>query len=336
MISSIIYLLKTTWIYLLAALTFVILLPKLKHKLQNSEEFYGIAENQIRTYSRANDVIIQSIKVRLGQSVTAGDTLMIFHPKSLFYKKEDLASQARLLDINRQAGRFEIGQSLLQAQQQKNLIQEGYKSKKAKLMNQKKMTDSLSRLVTSIPIANTKIDLELQTLDELMAIELMDLDIRSRSLEQELSKAPDPTQEKQFNIHTEVNRITEQERDLVLVADTDGMIGQLDFQIGDPVAAYQSLIKIYSIHPTLVTSYIGEGYLGKVTLMDSVSIQSISETNYQLKGKILNLGSRITALPDRLKKNPELKAWGREVQIEIPANNRLIQGEKVKIIFQSK
>lgn len=327
---------KIPWVYILALLTMVFFLPRLKNKLLYSEEFYGIAENQVRTYSRPNEVTIQNIRVRLGQSVSAGDTLMVFQPKSLFYKKEDLASQSRLIAIDRQSDQFQIRQQLDQALLKKNLILEEYRIKTDRLLRQKKISDSLSKLVFAQDINNSRFDSEIKTLEDLMQFDIRANDNQIQSLERALAQAPDPSIEKQSNLHTEVSRLEEQQKELVLLADTDGMIGQLDVQNGDPVPAYQSLIKIYSMHPNLVTSYIGEGYLGKVSLLDSVLIQSISEPGYQLKGNILNLGSRIVALPDRLKKIPELKAWGREVQIEIPGENRLIQGEKVKVIFFPK
>lgn len=327
---------KIQWIYILAALCMVWFLPQLKKKIQSAEEFYGIAENQVRSYSKPYDVMIQYIKVKLGQSVSIGDTLMIFHPRNLSYKKEDLAAQSRLLDVSRKSAEFEISQELTQVRQQKNLVLENFKIKRDKLISQKKLMDSLSRLFTSVKTDDHRLGLELKTLDEEMAVELMDLDQRINRLELSRTQAPAPYLEKKTGILLELDRLAAQQEDLVLVADTDGMIGQLDFREGDPVEAYQSLIRIYSTHPNLVTSYIGEGYLGSVQLMDSVFVQSMSEESFQLKGKILNLGSRITALPDRLKKIPELKAWGREVQIEIPQDNNLIQGEKVKVIYQIK
>lgn len=327
---------KIPWVYILAALCMVWFLPQLKKKIQSAEEFYGIAENQVRSYSKPYDVMIQHINVKLGQSVSIGDTLMIFHPRNLSYKKEDLAAQSRLLDLSRKSAEFEISQELTQVRQQKNLVLENYKIKRDKLVSQKRLMDSLSRLFTSVKTDDHRLVLELKTLDEEMAVELMDLDQRIKRLESSRTQAPAPYLEKKTGILLELDRLAAQQEDLVLIADTDGMIGQLDFREGDPVEAYQSLIRIYSTHPNLVTSYIGEGYLGSVQLMDSVFVQSMSDESFQLKGKILNLGSRITALPDRLKKIPELKAWGREVQIEIPQDNNLIQGEKVKVIYQIK
>lgn len=327
---------KIPWVYILAALCMVWFLPQLKKKIQSAEEFYGIAENQVRSYSKPFDVMVQQIRVKLGQSVSDGDTLMIFHPRSIAYKKEDLTVQSRLLDVSQKSEEFEISQELAQLRQQKNLVLENFKIKKEKLIGQKKLSDSLAGLITRIKTDDKRLGLELNALDEEMALELKELDQHIDALELSRREIPALYLEKKTGILQGVNRLEVQQRELVLVADTEGMIGQLDFVEGDPVEAYQSLIRIYSTHPNLVTSYIGEGYLGSVQLKDSVIIQSMSDESIQLKGKILNLGSRIAALPDRLKKIPEFKAWGREVQIEIPQDNNLIQGEKVKVIYRIK
>ncbi len=324
------------WVYLFALACVIWILPLLKQKIQNAGEFYGIAENQVRSYSKPYNVLIQHIRVKLGQSVSRGDTLMIFHPRSITYKKEDLKIQSRLLDVDRKSEEFEIDQELAQIKMQKNLVLENFKIRKEKLTGQKKLSDSLAGLITRIKPDDKRLNLELKTLDEEMALQLKELDQRIDALESSKMEIPVLYREKESGIRKESDRLELQQQELVLIADTEGMVGQLDFVEGDPVEAYQSLIRIYSSHPNLVTSYIGEGYLGSVQLEDSVSIQSMSEESYQLKGKILNLGSRITALPDRLKKIPELKAWGREVQIEIPQDNNLIQGEKVKVIYQIK
>jgi multidrug resistance efflux pump len=326
---------RIPWIYLLALITLLWILPRIKKKVQYSEEFYGIAENQIRNYNRANDVIIESIRVRLGQNVKTGDTLMTFQSKNLYFKKEDLYSSSRLVGINKKADQFQIKQDIERWEEQKKIINSTYQVKKNKLLAQKRLSDSLSRLVTNQPVADKKYEMEINTLNEMMQVEMIEADHKISALQSLYKLSPDLATEKQSSIRTEINRLQEQEKELMLIADMDGSIGQLDVQRGDPVASYQSLVKIYSSHPNLVTSYISENFIGSVSATDSVMIESISTPGYTLSGKILNLGARVTALPDRLKKMPEIKAWGREVQIEIPQDNKLIQGEKVKVLFTS-
>ena len=95
-----------------------------------------------------------------------------------------------------------------------------------------------------------------------------------------MALTPDPIHEKLNTISNEISRINEQEKELVLIADMNGVVGQLDYQTGDAINAFQSIVKLYSLHPTLVTSYISEQYLGKVTYSDTVIIQSISNGDY--------------------------------------------------------
>ncbi len=319
------------WVYILAIGTIVFLLPKIKSSFQQFEECYGIAENQIRNYNRPDDVVIHEIRVRLGQEVQVGDTLMVFYPQNLQYKKEDLSSQTRLLDINKKVDRFQIQQAIQRLEHQKSTIEGNYNLKVRLLQDKKRTTDSLALLITNLPVSAHKYDMEKNTMDASRQLDLGEVNQRILLLMKELNAAPDLTIEKKSNIKVELSRIAEKEKGLVLISDMAGIVGQLDVQPGDAISAYQSLIKLYSTHPSLVTTYISENYIGSIDLIDSVIIESL--TGYRLKCKILNLGARVTALPDRLKKIPEIKSWGREVQIEIPIENKLIQGEKVKVIF---
>ena len=319
-------------IYVLAAFTLLYLIPTLRNKIQNADAFYGIAENPIRDYTRPNAVVIQTIQVKLGDQIKKGDTLMVFHPKNLVYKKEDIASSSRTLQLESEAVRFSILQELEKNKKERSLIIESYRIKKQKLADQKRTIDSISKVFFgSSSHANDKYLSELKALEDLEQVELKEKDDRRQLFNNELSSTPDPKIEKRAGLKSEEKRITEQEKELFLIADGEGIVGQLDFVPGDPVESYQSLIKIYASHPNLVTTYIGEGFLARARLGDEVKIYSINNPNYLLKGKITSLGTRITALPERLKKIPEIKAWGREVQIEIPLPNELLQGEKVSV-----
>lgn len=326
---------KINWVYILAIAGLVFVIPFLKNKINGSEEYFGIAENQVRSYTKSSEVRIKTVRVKLGQEIKAGDTLMTFLPENLNYKKEDLHHQSRILSLHKQTDKYllKINLDRLEAEK-KNIISE-YSIKVTKLIEQKKLADSLALSVTGTITSATRLQTEIQSLESMKTLALQQLQQKIDEATKEYLYTPDVTEEKQASISNEVNRLIEQEKDLVLISDMDGVVGQLDYQAGDAINAFQSIIKIYSLHPTLVTSYISEQYLGKVRFNDSLIIESLTPPFTKITGNVLNLGSRITALPDRLKKLPEVKAWGREIQIEIPIDNQLIQGEKVKVIFPS-
>ena len=54
---------------------------------------------------------------------------------------------------------------------------------------------------------------------------------------------------------------------------------------------------------------------------------------YDYTGKVIGLGSRIVEIPSRLRKIEAIKAYGREVLIEISKENCFLQNEKVSIKF---
>jgi hypothetical protein len=48
---------------------------------------------------------------------------------------------------------------------------------------------------------------------------------------------------------------------------------------------------------------------------------------------VIGMGHRIVEIPERLRKIPEIKTYGREVLIQIPSDNKFLQKEKVVLTF---
>jgi HlyD family secretion protein len=61
-----------------------------------------------------------------------------------------------------------------------------------------------------------------------------------------------------------------------------------------------------------------------------VSVQSYEHSRLSTEGKVIGYGA-VVVLPEILQKYPAVKAFGREVFIEISANNGFATGEKVLI-----
>ena len=72
-----------------------------------------------------------------------------------------------------------------------------------------------------------------------------------------------------------------------------------------------------------------ESLILHVSVGDSLEVGSTSQPEHRIMGKVTGLGSRIVEIPERLRKHPQLKTYGREVLIQIPAQNPFLQKEKV-------
>ncbi len=68
-----------------------------------------------------------------------------------------------------------------------------------------------------------------------------------------------------------------------------------------------------------------------MTVGKNVYIKSQADPENTADGTVVGMGTRIVEYPVRLRKNPDLQIWGREVVIRIPETNRFILGEKVMI-----
>ena len=62
-----------------------------------------------------------------------------------------------------------------------------------------------------------------------------------------------------------------------------------------------------------------------------MKLSSATRPAIRTSGQFIYCNPRIVELPTRLRKNPEIKAWGREVYIQLPDSNVFFIGEKIII-----
>jgi multidrug resistance efflux pump len=130
-------------------------------------------------------------------------------------------------------------------------------------------------------------------------------------------------------IFEEENRIIQNQ----LVAPSDGIVGSIDCKEEEHIPSYRTLITFYDPNPNLVKGYVHEDLIVHVMLKDSFLIRSQKDQNITCIGEVVGLGSRIVEIPDRLRKIPDFKTYGREVLVSIPTDNNFLQKEKVILHF---
>jgi multidrug resistance efflux pump len=309
-------------------------LPFIKNKLNNTEEYFGIAENQIRNINLEYPVEILKIYKLQGESVKTGDTLMKLRRVDLEAKKQSLEFDKlqNYKKILADEEEYLSTQKLLL--NKRNEIVKDYQLKygefeRATLYQTNLLTQVIGKQDSSRgKESRTAIINDIKTKENL---ELADIDLRIKNSKNEFYSRQAESQVKSNKLVHEIELLTRSEQSLDLICPEDGIIGQLEFSPGDKIQAYTSLIKIYGTHPNTVTIYIGDNQLSTLKVGDTVKINSINNKEYWLHGVVNALGTRVTALPERLKKIPDLRAWGREIQIRIPSMNEFMQGEKVLV-----
>jgi multidrug resistance efflux pump len=325
---------KFNYIYILALALLLFFLPYLKYKLSNSDEFYGIAENPVRTINHDYPVEIIKIFKLQGEAVKAGDTLMQIRRADLESKKHNLIFE-----------KSELDKKILREQEEHTSLLKNLRNRKTEVIKlyELRINEAERNFKPQIEVAKNVFNVQeieqlkksfanqIADLNDKKTLELNDLNLKTNNEILEYSARQAENITKLQKILKEQQLLESTENSLFVICPENGIIGMLELNPGDKLQAYSSLCKIYGTRPNIVTIYIGDNQLSSISIGDSVIISSLNISNYTLTGHVNALGTRITALPERLKKIPDLRAWGREVQILIPVHNELLQGEKVLV-----
>lgn len=141
--------------------------------------------------------------------------------------------------------------------------------------------------------------------------------------EQELLKNQIVLLEKELDI------LKNERKNLKKVAAADGVIGNVYVKVGEQIEAFSSLLSVNPIHPVSVTGYL-VGNKKELPVGANVNVRSFEHKDNTVRGKIIGYGS-VVMLPEILQKSTAVKAFGREVFIEVNPQNNLASGEKVLI-----
>jgi hypothetical protein len=185
-----------------------------------------------------------------------------------------------------------------------------------------------------VELNQSELTLQLRTLkgryDKLIAEQrLRDQISRITNDTQGLSRGADPLMVDIADTKREMDLIESRMKNLFVFAEVDGTVGAVNFKNGEKAPAFAPLITLLPVNPSYVNAFMNENLPTPLIVGQSVQVSSTSGQTVQ--GVITQVGARIVPIPERLFRNPNLTAWGREVMIKIPPRNSFLLGEKVSI-----
>jgi multidrug resistance efflux pump len=127
----------------------------------------------------------------------------------------------------------------------------------------------------------------------------------------------------------ELTVLKEERKKLSKYATFDGVVENVYVKEGEQVDAYTPLLSVNPIHPVSVIGYM----VGKKNIFPvntEVRVSSYEHPKNTIAGKVIGYGS-VVELPEILQKSTAVKAFGRQVFIEIAPDNAFASGEKVLI-----
>ena len=305
---------------------------------RHTEYFYGFAENQETEMNLEEDVQIVNILVDEGQAVSKGDTLLEVRMADLDYRLEkvahetlDLQARERIWESDMRSRIQRQTESLAQKRQERKLKIAQWE---ANLAFQKEILASVgkqtsSEMATPVALERERMLAGLQagiTADSLQLIEL----------KEELRIGMTPFRIQREKQVSERDWLLVRKDNMIITAPYDGLVGNIHGRVGEHQSSFSTLVTFYEQHPTLVKGYVHESLLVQVRLHDSLDVVSLVRPELSCRGQVVALGTRVVEIPERLRKMPEIKTYGREILVAIPPANEFLQKEKVQLFLESR
>ena len=158
-------------------------------------------------------------------------------------------------------------------------------------------------------------------------------DARLRGLARELSAARRPVDLAEERLRLERSfEAARASASYRVDAPVDGILGTLSAEIAEHKSAFAQLATVYAPRPDRVRAFVHEERSTVLRVGDEVRVTAFAGPGgREVAGVISGLGARIVEIPTRLRRVPEVAAYGREVRVDLPADNPFLQGEKVVV-----
>ncbi len=303
---------------------------------QSSAFFYGFAENKETELSHDKSVLIHQILVTPGQEVSKGQLLMEVRQSTMDFKLDNVNHDLERLTLLAQQQKQNLRDRIQQLQTKRKSrvaeIEVEIRNLESSIQFNKDLYKDLKTIAPQTEeTKETPSTIRLKALKESLALVTEPIDVEIAQLETALTMIKTPSQVQKQKLKGEREFLEQEQEKLSILAPSEGIIGNILCKEGENISAFSTLINFYERNPTLVKGFVHESLILKVQAGDSLLVSSSLHPEHHIQGKVIGLGSRIVEIPERLRKIPDFKTYGREVLISIPAKNSLLQKEKVML-----
>jgi multidrug resistance efflux pump len=137
-------------------------------------------------------------------------------------------------------------------------------------------------------------------------------------------------------VQQEIDRIDSAQQKLALRAPIDGYIETIFVFENETADKFKSILKINPKLPDKVKGFLPESSQVLYRIGDTVLLRSSTRSDVTTSGVLVGATPQLVELPLRLRKIQEVKAWGREIYIQLPPKNDFFIGEKILISLKRK
>ncbi len=297
--------------------------------------FYGFAETKETEINLDHPIEVNKIMVTSGQRVFEGDLLVEVTQADFGFKQNNINHQMEGLKAEAVMWESNIRSEIAKLSAQRTAMQGEISSQIRQLEVEQKVNKALLEDLETIYVPNQKtldpISVKINSLKKELELSVRPLTLQINKLKQSLRNGNSPSKVQMEKLKDEMDYYDEEASKLSIEAPLDGIIGNVFCKEKENIDAFATLITFYEKNPTMVKGFVHENLILEVEVGDTLEAISHQHEEHRCKGVITGMGSRIVEIPERLRKNPTFKTYGREVLIEIPPTNYFLQSEKVML-----
>ena len=311
---------------------FILLLIINTQYFKGNRSFLGVSYSNPYTINSDRSATVLNTLVSPGETVTNGDTLITLYSPELELDIEKLRKTNLLTESEIEEKNELLESELALFESEKEQRQQEINAEIKLLSQRLNLQQKLSgNEINSVEInQSNEIQLQIESLQQQLSLELLAIDIRVN----------DVTQEHIFDIsqirarqELAIQELVWKERmldNLTRIAQTDGVIERVYVKPLEQVDSYTPLLSINPRHPTSVLGYLVGQKDRNRQIGDTVTVRSSQESSLISTGVITGYGSAV-ALPTILQNSSSITTFGLEIYVKIPEKNPLPVGEKVII-----
>ena len=295
--------------------------------------FFGIAETEPRILNFDHDIAIHEIFCRAGDKIMAGDTLAIFYRAEL--DENEFIRQREML-----ANETERATERIILEKEKEVVQARLQADLSELTTEIKLlhTEDSIMMVYRGNLYGQSAPQENKVMKERIdGLQKQIEDLKHQAAEEllvlsaKISAAEEMAAVETNKLKGQLTMIQTEREKLVLVSPINGYVEDVYFSVNAMIPAHKDLVKINPDSPNKIIGFIHETNEVPLSIGSEVELASFNRSGIVARGIIVGVNPKMTELPLRLRKFIDLRSWGREVYISIPAINSFFISEKVNI-----
>jgi multidrug resistance efflux pump len=304
-------------------------------KTQSGQQLFGIAEAEGKNIKVDFPAVVQQCRIRAGQQVRKGDTVLVLFRGELDQKTTLKSSELQQIETERDVKSNIVAKEMELFVARQNARIADLQAQIRVIESEINAQNNLKDFIGSGKTVDNNIKLqEIKTLEEaIRQANLQTIEQRKVFDNQQVgNNSVSAAKAKQLN--EELAFIGKEKIKLILVAPCDGFIEQVFVANGEVCDAYKDLYKINPFQPTKIIGFIHESLNMNYRLGDTVTLQSFTRPDVRSKAILTSISPKLVELPYRLRRNAEIKSWGREVYVNLPLENQFFIGEKIQLRLQ--